>query len=314
MRLAHLAAIASCAFALTASAQPGPMPFVGGDIDQDTILERMRESYPREMRQVGTSSVTLRLELAPGLRAAFKPRTGSHPRGFLAEIAAYRLARLLGMDNVPPVVELRLPRTLMERNFTSEHEEDWEALREEIRWDAPGVARGSAIYWIPRMRASELATEAGVDAVASWLTLDGELPEESSGLARDLSTMFAYDYLIGNWDRLSGGNVSITDAGDRLFVRDHNVAFSAPIVGARYRRIRLNLERIQRFSRGFVERVVALDRESIRESLRGDSESEERPILRPAQIDGVLRRRRGLLSYVAALVALHGQERVLIWP
>lgn len=312
MRLRFIVVVASCSFALAASAQP--LPFLGGDIDQDTILERMRRGYPREMRQVGTSSVTLRIELGPRMRVAFKPRTDSHPRGFRAEIAAYRVARLLAMDNVPPVVGLRLPRALMERNFTSEHEEDWEALREEIRWDAPGVVRGSAIYWIPRMRASELATEAGVDAVASWLTIDGDLPEESSGLARDLSTMFAYDYLIGNWDRLSGGNVSTTDAGDRLFVRDHNIAFSAPVVGPRYERMRRNLERVQRFSRAFVERVAALDEESLRESMQQDRESEERPILSPAQIDWVLRRRGALLSYVAALVALHGHERVLIWP
>jgi len=299
-------------FTLTASAQPPP--FVGGDVDQDTILERVLTRYPRELRQVGTSSVTLRVDLGAGLMVAFKPRTDAHPRGYLSEIAAYRVARLLGMDNVPPVVGLRLPRTLMQSGFTSEHEEDWEPIREEIRWDAPGVARGAAIYWIPRMRSTELATEAGVDAVAAWLTIDGEVPSESEEVARDLSTLFAFDYLIGNWDRLSGGNVSVTDDGARLFVRDHNVAFRAPLESARYTRMRRNVERTQRFSRSFVERLVSIDRGALERVLAQDPEAEVRPILDPPQIEGVLHRLRSLLSYISALVALYGEDRVLIWP
>ena len=48
--------------------------------------------------------------------------------------------------------------------------------------------------------------------------------------------------------------------------------------------------------------------------IRNDPESEVRPVLGPAQVEGILSRRRALLSYVAALVALHGQARVLAWP
>ncbi len=297
-----------------ARAQPSTRrAFAGGVLDQDTILEQIASSYPRSMRQVGTSSVTLRVELG-NLRIAYKPRTDSHPRGYLAEIAAYRIARLLGMDNVPPALGLQIPRRLMQAHFESDHEEDWEPIREEIRWDAPGVARGAAIYWIPAMRSSPLSTEAGVQAVAEWLRVDGDVPEASSDVARDLSTLFAFDYLIGNWDRLSGGNVSTTEDGGRLFVRDHNVAFHAPLTGSRYRRIRRNLERVQRFSRGFVERVEALDEASLSQSLAEDPEARERPILNEAQIAGVLSRRVAFLSYVGALVSVHGADRVLFWP
>lgn len=298
-------------FTLTAFAQPPP--FIGGDVDQDEILERVRTRYPRELRQVGTSSVTLRVDFGAGFMVAYKPRTDAHPRGYLSEIAAYRVARLLGMDNVPPAVGLRMPRRLMQTRFTSEHEEDWEAIREEIRWDAPGLARGAAIYWIPRMRSSDLSTEAGIEAVASWLTVDGVAPAESDEVARDLSTLFAFDYLIGNWDRLSGGNVSTTDDGRRLFARDHNVAFGVPVEGQRYARLRRNVERVQRFSRSFVERVAAIDQTALEQALAEDPEAEFGSILDAPQIEGVLRRRRALLSYISALVALHGEDRVLIW-
>ena len=164
------------------------------------------------------------------------------------------------------------------------------------------------------MRSSPLSTESGVDEAASWVLVDGDLPEDSSDVARDLSTLFAFDYLIGNWDRLSGGNVSATEDGSRLFVRDHNVAFQAPLTGARYERIRRNLERVQRFSRSFIERVEALDEASLNASLNADPEATERPILNEAQVAGVLARRRALLSYVGALVAVHGADRVLFWP
>ena len=322
IRTAIFLSIIACA--LSASAQPdvqadGPpeapdelRPFVGGEVDQDTILERIATGYPREMRQVGTSSVTLRMELGR-VRVAYKPRTDAHPRGYLAEIAAYRLSRLLHMDNVPPVLGLNIPRPVIQRHFTSDHAEDWEPIREQIRWDGAGVCRGAAIYWIPAMRSSELATEDGVDAVASWLTLDGEIPEGSAGPARDLSTIFAFDYLIGNWDRLSGGNVSRTDQGDRLFIRDHNVAFNAPFTDGRYDRVRANLERVQRFSRSFIEHVAAIDEAAIGAALEADPQSEVRAILSEDQIAGVIERRRALLSYVAALVAVHGADRVLPW-
>lgn len=312
MRLARVAVV--LAFVLgaeSAAAQPA-RPFVGGDVDQDTILERMTSAYPREMRQVGTTSVTLRVDL-PNIRFAYKPRTDTHPRGHTAEIAAYRLARLLAMDNVPPVTGLAMPRRVMQQRFTSDREGDWDPIREQIRWDAPGIARGAAIYWIPSMRSSELSTEPGVDAVAAWLAVDGAVPPGSDGVARDLSTMFAYDYLIGNWDRLSGGNVSTNEEGTRLFVRDHNVAFNAPLTGQRYDRISGTLERVQRFSRGFVERVRALDEATLRAELALDPLAEERGILSDEQIAGVMARRRALLSYVAALIFVHGADRVLVW-
>lgn len=300
--------------ATQASAQPAPRPFLGGDRSQDEILERLENGPPFRFRQVGTSSVTLRIDLGAEDDAAYKPRTRSHPRGYRAEIAAYRVARALGMDNVPPVVGRPMNRLGMQNRFESEHPEDWEALRQEILWDAPGVARGAAIYWIPRMRASDLDDVAGLEAVAEWLRIDGEVPADREALARDLSTMLAFDYLIGNWDRFSGGNVSTDESGRRLFVRDHNVAFQSPLTDALYARLRGHLERTERFSRSFVAAVRALDEERLSAALAEDPTAEGRPILSPRQIEDVMDRRRALLSYVGALVALHGAERVLVWP
>ena len=312
MRLRYAVLVASISgVALCASAQPEAPPFVDSELDQDAILTALVNRYPRSFRPVGTSSVTMRVDFG-NIDAAFKPRTDSHPRGYLSEIAAYRIARFLGMDNVPPVITRRVPRVLFQAQFQSPHPEDWEPVREEIRWDVSGVTPGATIYWIPAMRSSELATDAGVDAVEGWLQLDWEIPEGSQTVARDLSTLFAFDYLIGNWDRLSGGNVSANREGDRLFVRDHNVAFGT-LTGPRYERVRGNLERVQRFSREFVRRIEAMDEAALSAALAEDPESEVRPILTPEEMEGVLDRRRALLSYVGALVSLHGPGRVFVW-
>lgn len=301
--------------ALTLRGEAQEEVFLGSDEGPDVILARIGERTPRRLRQVGTSSVTLRMDLGDGLESAFKPRTRSHPRGYLAEITAYRIARALGMDNVPPVIGRRIPRPVMQERFDSAHRDaDWEAIRQDILWDAPGLARGAAIYWIPRMRPVGLETARDLDGVAGWLAQAGEVPEDRASLARDLSTMIAFDYLIGNWDRWSGGNVSSDPSGERLFVRDHNLAFIEPLRGERYERMRRHLERVERFSRGFVDRVAELDEARLRIALAADPESEHRPLLEDAQIAGVLARRRALLSYVGALVEAHGAERVLAWP
>jgi len=306
--------LASSLGAVHASAQPAPRPFLGGDRSQDEILERLERGAPFRFRQVGSTSVTLRVDLGAGYGAAYKPRTHAHPRGYLAEIAAYRVARALGMDNVPPALGRRINRMGMQNRFESEHPEDWEPIRREILWDAPGVARGAAIYWIPRMRPSDLDDVSGLEAAAGWLRIGGEVPAERAELARDLSTMLAFDYLIGNWDRFSGGNVSTDESGGRLFVRDHNVALQAPLAGSLYDRVRGHLERTQRFSRSFVEALRELDEPRLRAALDEDPEAAARPVLGPAQLEGLLGRRRALLSYVGGLIALHGAERVLVWP
>jgi hypothetical protein len=308
-----LGALLACGLCAALTVRAQELPFVGGERSQRAIVDDLRERVPRRIRQVGTTSVTLRLDLGE-LAAAYKPRTRSHPRGYLAEIAAYRIAVALGMDNVPPVVGRRLPRLLMEQRFERRGDDRWEPIRDEILWDAPGIAPGAAIYWIPAMRPSELHTLAGVSAVTPWLAQSGEVPPERQELARDIATMIAFDYLIANWDRWSGGNVSTDPSGSRLFVRDHNVAFGVPLSEERYERVRGMLERVERFPRGFVGALTRLDDARLRAALAQDPESRDRAILTDDQIASVLGRRRALLSYVGALVALHGEEAVLAWP
>ncbi|CAG0973793.1 hypothetical protein GPROT1_01765 [Gammaproteobacteria bacterium] len=287
-------------------AQDDPV-FPGGDRQHDAIRAVLRQLVPRRVRSVGTSSVTFRLEMGD-TDGSYKPRTRTHPRGYLAEIAAYRISRILGMDNLPPVVWRTFPTWIFQERWEGERA-DWEPYRNEILWDGPNTARGALIYWIPRMSRTDLDSAAGIQRWSAWLAIGAEIPAGSEALARDLSNMVVFDYLIANWDRFSGGNVSVDESGTRLYIRDHNGSF-ATLNDLRHGRLREELTRTQRFSRRTIERLVALDEERLRAGLLVGPDGDE-PLLDDRQVADVLARKATILSYVGALITLHGEAHVL---
>jgi hypothetical protein len=289
-----------------ALAQQG-LIFAGTELDETAIETQLRAGVPRRTRSVGTSSVTFQVKMGD-IDGAFKPRSRTHQRGYLAEVAAYRLARRLRLDTVPPAVMRTFQMWRLQEPFEGE-EGEWEPLQTEMIWDNGSSSRGALIFWIPRRTHTDLDTPAGQLRWSAWLSIDGEVPEESRVLARDLSNMVVFDYLIANWDRFSGGNLATDALGQRLYVHDHNLCFTN-VSGARYERVRDELMRSQRFSRSTLEQVMALDEQSLREALEPGEDGPE-PLLDDRQIADVMSRRDSLISYVSALVELHGEERVL---
>ncbi|HJK94222.1 MAG TPA: hypothetical protein RMH85_03135 [Polyangiaceae bacterium LLY-WYZ-15_(1-7)] len=301
--------------ALPPLAFPEELRFPPGDFTHAEILDAIGRTPSRQFKPVGTTSVVFRMRLRSEHTAAFKPRSRQHRAGHLKEVAAYRLARMLALENVPPATVRRVPlgriRDRMHRRY--DDEETWEEIRDWVLVEGSGQLPGAAIYWIPAMANLRLERPEAMREWRPWLTLGEPIPEAKRALARDLSRMLAFDYLIANWDRLSGGNMSGLEDGSRLLVRDHNVAFAAPLPEEVHARVLGRLRFAQRFSRAFIERVRRLDREALERALRGTEGEEEvgEPLLGPAQIAGVLERRRVLLSYVGALIDEHGEEAVL---
>lgn len=296
------------------AAEDLPSTFAGGDVTFERIETHLAQARSVLFRPVGTSSIVFQTVLEGEIAAALRPRTRRHPFGHKAEVAAYRLARALGMDNVPPAIRRRLTRDELKdrlhRDFRDAHSE----LDAGIGWNKSGSAQGAAIYWIPEMRSHGLDRNPGMAEWGRWLRQGGTIPEGKARLASDLATMLAFDYLIGNWDRFSGGNVQGTAAGDRLFVRDHNLAFAVPLPAHLHERIRRHLERAEKFSRSFVRRVASLDEAGLREIVRDGFARDDEFLLTDAQIRGVLDRRQTFLSYVGALVEESGEEPVLAFP
>jgi hypothetical protein len=283
-------------------------PMLGSDLDQDAILAHLAEARVVVLEPVGTSSVVFRARLDAPIQAALKPASMVHPKGELAEVAAYRLARLLELDDVPPVVSRRFHMDEVRARLHPRFADRWPEIERWVRWDGEGRARFAVIYWIPQMRDLEIDTPAGLGRLRRWLRQGQRFPYAETWLVRDASTMIAFDYLVANWDRWSGGNAQGSIEPRRLFIRDHNAAFVAPLQASVHARVEEHLRRVERFSRGFVERVRALDEASLTRELALDGGESA---LNDLQRRELLARRRRLVAYVDALIGAYGESEVL---
>lgn len=277
---------------------------------QDEILDVISTARSRSFKPVGHTSVVLRMRTVARVTAAMKIRSHRIPRGYQYEIAAYRISRLLGLDNIPPAIFRRVEWKEIRRRFYEDMLDRRAAVRRAIVWDADGSAPGAAIYWVKRMRS------VGYEDDSKWVSWvqGAEIPPRKRALARDLSTMAVFDLLIGNWDRFSGGNIPADFTRRRAILRDNDRAFSEPLAEQRYQRLLDGLTQTERFSASLVEHLVSLDEAQILAELARDPSHEGDPLLSRAQIADLLDRRATILSYIAALIEERGEEAVLVFP
>jgi len=306
-----LAAVVAGWLSSVASAELEPLPrFVGTDLGQDEILDVIASARSRSFKPVGHSSVVLRMRTVAHVTAALRVRTHEIQRGYQHEIAAYRVSRLLGLDNVPPAVYRRATWTEIRQRFNDEMLDRRGSVRRAVLWDEDGSAPGAAVYWVKGLRS------VGLENKARWQTWlqDAEVPKGKAALARDLSTMVMFDFLIGNWDRFSGGNLPTDSSQQRAFLRDNDRSFSTPLLERRYEKLLEGLTLTERFSKDVVRHLEALDEASIRAELAQDPSHQTDPLLNAAQIADVLDRRATILSYIAALIEERGEDEVLFFP
>ncbi len=266
---------------------------------------------PVSARAVGHTSYVLKVRLDNGRVAAFKARS-TLPLGdrrYRGEIAAFRLARALGLVNVPVAMPRTFLASRLRRAFgTPEGAEDFDR---KALVDRDGTLRGALIPWIDRYEELPLEEGPGRDRWERWLTDPRpEIADADRATARALSTMIAFDYVTANWDRWSGGNIARDGAtGTLLFVDNDGAFYESPPEDALRRQLAL-LRRLRRFSRGFVGALRALDAETLREALGKEGQGD---LLPAPLVDATDARRKVVLETIDAQIARAGEPDTLIF-
>ncbi len=111
--------------------------------EDDAILERLRsEEIVGIERGRGGRSVAFRVTLASGARAYFKPEQTFSGTHWYAEIAAFHLDRLLGLNRTAPSTGRVVPYALLEPALVGD------ARAGEVIIGADGNVRGVLVDWI----------------------------------------------------------------------------------------------------------------------------------------------------------------------
>jgi len=167
------------------------------------------------------------------------------------------------------------------------------------------------------MREHPMATREGRQPVLQALQQGSPVSGDLQLMAAQLSDLNAFDLLLGNGDRWSGGNVQGDPSGQWLYIRDHDLSFATQLRPEIEQRLLSQLGQVERFSRGLIERVRALTPQQLAREWDQDPE-----LVRPARaswlrervLPGVMERRIKLLSRVQSLVLRYGEDAVLAFP
>lgn len=304
------AAAAPASPADAAVALPARSPgFLGSD--ERPILRRVCDAaVERIERNRGGSTISFRVWFEGGARGLFKPQQTADVANFRAELAAYRLSRLLGLHRVPPACGRRMERARLQSVADRSGDQAFSArvMRELLGRD--DTVPGAMLYWVP----GPLENVPGTERWPVLLDLAQPLAPADEALAADLSLLIVFDFVIDNVDRWSGGNIlrqhlAQQPPGPMLFM-DNGAAFSvgANGLGARPREQGERLARVGRFSRALVAALRALTADAVAAAMREDPLG---TLLGPQQIQALLRRRDRVVQHVDALIRTHGERAVL---
>jgi len=290
----------------------------------------------------GGSTITLRFMDGETTVAAFKPAQVTDYSVYQAEIASWRLCEvLLCSFEIPYNRPVRIRRQDFERLYTdapSGEHSDYSKYFNELTWThvyGDDVPAGTEKAWVkdftsfpievrsvwftllshstpasaltrPIAQAVEdwQKSEFSRDYVEPFLARTQDL--DTIGLARQLSDMLVFDYLVQNMDRVlsvdeAWGENCQFGAGHLISI-DNGAAFPPP----EEVHTKQPIEFIDRFSRGLVQRVAALDEEQTRRWLFPDANADER-----VRFEGFWQRREQFLRRVDELVAKYGTDSIL---
>jgi len=269
---------------------------------EDTYLS----AKPVSAKSIGHTSYVLKVTLEGGLVVAFKPRSvlPLGDRRYKGEIAAYRLARALGLDNVPRAMPRTFVASVLQQAFVTQ--KGAAEFEQKVLVDKEGRVNGAMMPWIAQYRSIALEEPSWRARWTAWLTnTRTKIAAPDLPLASSISTMLVFDYVTANWDRWSGGNVARDGATDGLLFVDNDGAFyERPPPDALTQQLAI-LHRVVRFSRKFVAALRSLDDAKLREALGQDTGGE--PLLSDRVLGDMQSRRATVLRVIDARIARLGE-------
>lgn len=285
-----------------------PTPVDAGKVGfRPPDVATIADGAPAWGKSVGHTSVVLRVRLAGGAELAFKPESRRGKTRYRGEIAAYRLAKALGLDNVIPAV----PRAFDAKALEAALEP---GSREIFRTEAVvsgGKVRGAAIPWLQKLEFIPLEEPKWRARWKGWLGAS-EVPDDQRELAAQIGALVVFDLLEGNWDRWSGANVAIDRPSSTLLFVDNDGAFFDPIPPEPLAALQKQLEKTERFPRALVGALRKMTPISLADALGEDAPGT--PLLSARVVSGVDERRRAVLERVDALVKERGEAAVFAFP
>ncbi len=267
-------------------------------------------SVPRSGKSIGHTSVVFKVQLDSGKKAAWKPNARKVKGRYKGEVAAYRLAEALGLPNVPPACfrafDAPLAASALAGNADAAKTFASEVLIED------GKVRGVVIPWIEGLRFWPLEKGPLRTEARTWLRAGSEIPETKRDLARQTSTLTAFDFITGNWDRYSGENVGIDPSGTLVLYIDNDAAFMEAPPKERVARNKALVDATDRFSRSFVARLREMDEPRL--SAAFGEETAGTPLLTPSVVAVIATRVKELVSVIDAKIAKRGEAETLYFP
>jgi hypothetical protein len=260
----------------------------------------------------GGSSITLRVQLADGRRAVFKPHQRQTSSNWRAEVAAYHLDRLLGLGRTAPSVSRAFSLAWI-RDRLGENAEIMARIDRELLPEGD-LVWGALIGWHER----PLVVAEPPPGWLGRMTPDAPLAEADQETVLALSDLVLFDTLIDNTDRWSGGNVLTVGPGGPLVFLDNASAF----LGYRARRgffLERPLAQVCRLRRATVEALRALGPEAPPERrlaarlARSLALDPGRPVLGEVELAALDARLVRVLAHIERCVAGH-EESALLGP
>jgi len=281
-------------------------------VSDRVLLQRIRsQPIKRITFNRGGSSLSLRLRLADGSSAAFKPEQ-IHPQTVpRKEIASYRLNRLLGLSRVPPATWRVLTWRDLYARIDSQEKRFFFRFKKEARFRKGGKLVGEVSWWIPKIRYIPIDRWKARKRWHQWLKAYKRLPSRYVEVTAQLSVMLLYDFLINNPDRFSGFNTMGTPDTKFLYFMDNTYSFFPTPRGGR--NARTGLERVQRFSRKFFRNLKALTYARLKRGMAQPAGA-PMPLLSESEMRMVISRRNHAIQHINWVIARYGWEKTMVFP